>query len=283
MSIKRKFISALSGWYLWIFPLFAILITFALLSQHYEKKGEVIEIKFDEGMGIQPDRTLVRFKGVAIGKVTKVTIADDQKDIIAHVELDKGSERFAVENSKFSLVIPKVNFRGISGLETLVGGNYITVRPGAANGRFQDLFQGEIGVDYGEALEDTSYYIVETEHVGSVSVGDSVTFRGLKIGFVSKVSLSKHARSVVVQVNIYNQFTKLIRTNTHFWSRVAVHANLSLLKVDIKVNSLDALLNGGLAIATPDLAGDMAKAGTKFYLFPDQPKNSDAWSPVLEY
>ena len=282
MSIKRKFISALSGWYLWLFPLFAILITTALLKQHFEKKGEIIKIKFDDAMGIQTDRTLVRFKGVVIGKVTRVTIAEDKKSIVAHVELDKGAERFAVEGSKFSLVIPKVNFRGISGLETLVGGNYITVQPGLHEGRFQDLFEGEIGKDIGESLEDTSYYLVETEHVGSVSVGDSITYRGLKIGFVSKVSLSKQARSILVQINIYNQFTKLIRTNTHFWSRVAVQANLSLFKAEIKFNSLDALLNGGLAVATPDLAGEMAKAGTKYYLLPSPPKDADLWSPVLD-
>lgn len=43
------------------------------------------------------------------------------KEIVVHVLLDKEAKKFASEGFKFSLVMPKVNFKEINGLETLVG------------------------------------------------------------------------------------------------------------------------------------------------------------------
>lgn len=283
MNFKRRLISALSGWYLWIFPAFAILITVALLRQHFEKKGPEIKILFDDAMGIQPDKTLVRFRGVVIGKVTSVTITDDMKDVVAHVELNKDAKRYAVVGSKFALVIPKVSFKEVTGLETLVGGTYITVQPGPNEGNFQDEFKGQIGKDVGESLDDTVSYSLESENLGAISVGDGVSFRGLKIGSVSKVGLSKKSTSVVIQINIQNKYTKLIRSNTKFWKKLAVQAKLGFLKAEIKINSLESFLNGGIELSTPNLIGEMAKAGTSFYLYPTPPKDSELWNPALDF
>ena len=283
MNFKRKLISALSGWYLWIFPAFAILITVGLLKQHFEKKGPEIKILFDDAMGIQPDKTLVRFRGVVIGKVNRVTITEDMKDVVAHVELNKDAKRYAVVGSKFALVIPKVSFKEVTGLETLVGGTYITVQPGPNESNFQDEFKGQIGKDVGESLDDTVSYSLESENLGAISVGDGVSFRGLKIGSVSKVGLSKKSTSIVVQINIQNKYVKLIRTNTKFWKKLAVQAKLGFLKAEIKVNSLESFLNGGIELSTPNLVGEIAKAGTSFYLYPTPPKDSETWNPALDF
>jgi paraquat-inducible protein B len=283
MNFKRKLISALSGWYLWIFPVFAILITAALLKQHFEKKGPEIKILFDDAMGIQPDKTLIRFRGVVIGKVSKVTITENMKDVVAHVELDKDAKRYAVIGSKFALVVPKVSFKEVTGLETLVGGTYITVQPGPNEYLFQDEFIGQIGKDVGESLDDTVSYFLQTENLGAISIGDGVSFRGLKIGSVSKANLSKDSTSIVVAIIVQNKYTKLIRTNTKFWKKLAVQAKLGFLKAEIKINSLESFLNGGIELSTPNIPGEMAKAGTSFYLYPTPPKESDLWNPVLNF
>jgi paraquat-inducible protein B len=283
MNFKNRLITALSGWYFWIFPFFAILITLFLIKEHYEKRGPQIKILFEDATGIQPERTRVRFRGVVVGIVDSVTISEDQKDVVAHVTLNHEGKNFASVGAKFALIVPKVNFKEVSGLETLVEGSYIVAQPGPNPTLFLNEFKGQIGKDIAESIEDTSSYQLQTENAGSISVGDSVTFRGIKIGSVSKVSLSKNAQSVLVQINIQYRFTKLIRANTHFWKKLAVQAKLGFLKAEIKINSLESFLSGGLELSTPNKAGEIAKPGTTFYLYPTPPKDSELWNPPIEF
>lgn len=283
LNLKRKLAVALSGWYMWLFPLFAIIISGALMVEYFKQKGVEIKIIFDDATGIQPDKTRVRFRGVTIGKVTRVTITEDMKDVVAHITLDRDSKRFAVDGSKFYLVVPKVGFKGVSGLETLTEGNYIMVQPGANQGPFKDNFKGYIGKELGEAEEDTVSYFLDTEVAGSLSAGDSVTFRGIKIGSVGKVNLSKKATSVNVQLNIQPRYTKLIRTNTTFWRKMAVQAKLGLFKSELNIASMDSFLSGGIELSTPMEVGEVAKPGTRFYLFSNPPKKSETWNPAIDF
>ncbi len=283
LNLKHKLAAALSGWYIWLFPLFAIIISGALMVEYFKQKGAEIKITFDDATGIQPDKTRVRFRGVTIGKVTRVTITDDAKDVVAHITLDRDSKRFAVDGSKFYLVVPKVGFQGVSGLETLTEGNYITVQPGPNQGPFKDSFKGHIGKEIGDAEEDTVAYFLDTEAAGSLTVGDRITFRGIKIGSVGKVNLSKKATSVNVQLNIQPRYTKLIRSNTAFWRKMAVQAKLGLFNSELKIGSLDSLLSGGIEIGTPMEVGEVAKPGTRFYLLPTPPKNSEKWNPAIDF
>ena len=134
-----------------------------------------------------------------------------------------------------------------------------------------------------EAPEDTTYYIIETANVESLGPGDSVSFRGLEVGTVTKLNLAKGSKLVNVQINIENRYTKLIRTNSVFWKKVGVQANLSLFKSEFKMNSLDSIVNSGIEFSTPGKPGPLAKAGNRFTLLPEAPKNSERWNPKLDF
>nr|BFD68971.1 hypothetical protein HAGR004_39930 [Bdellovibrio sp. HAGR004] len=60
-----------------------------------------------------------------------------------------------------------------------------------------------------------------------------------------------------------------------------MQAKLGLFNSEIKVNSFDSILRGGVELATPDAAGEKAKAGTHFQLLEDAPKDWKKWSPAL--
>src|SRR5688572_27603861 len=121
--IRRRVETVKHGWYIWLFPVFALAITGWLLADYYSQQGPRLKILFDDAAGVQAERTTVRFRGVVIGTVKDVYISEDQRDVIAEVLLRKDAASFAVEGSKFSLVTPQVNFQGISGLNTLIEGN----------------------------------------------------------------------------------------------------------------------------------------------------------------
>lgn len=271
-----------SSWTLWLFPVIALLISGWLFYDYYQKRGPVIQIFFDDASGLQAEKTRVRFRGVAIGVVKRVTISEDTKDVIATVNLMKEAELFAVEGSKFWVVTPKVSFQGVSGLEALFDGTYVAALPGQPEAPEKLEFHGSMTSESTDSLENTSSYFLETSNAESVSEGDAITFRGLNVGSVAKVTLSKNSKVVVIQINLQNKYAKLIRSNSVFWRKVGIQAKLGLFNSEVKVNSLDSIMRGGIEIFTPDPAGERAKWGSRYNLSANPPKGYEKWNPVLE-
>lgn len=279
--MKNRMSALKTGWYLWLFPLFALGITGWLLFDYYREQGPRIYISFDDASGIRTEKTTLRYRGVPIGKVKDMFISDDQKDVVVEVLLRKDAEQFAVEGSKFSLVTPKVGFQGITGLETIFEGSYIAVLPGKTNGEPKTEFKGLANTST-DPLDDTSAYIIESDSAESINQGAGVTYRGLKIGTVTKIGVAKGGQRVNIQINVENHFTWLIRANTVFWRKVGVQAKLGLFGSQIKVNSIESIMSGGLELATPSPAAPMAKALQKFQLAQEAPKDWTKWNTVLE-
>lgn len=276
---SRSTRSILSNWYVWLFPIIALLICAWLAKSYFEQKGPQITISFDDGSSLQPGKTKVRYRGVPIGTVESVVLSENGKEVIAHVGLQREAENFAVVGSKFWIVTPKVSFQGISGLETLIEGTYIGVQPGKEDADRKVEFKGKIGGETTDALEDTVPYFLETNNANSINEGDAVTFRGLKVGTVTKVTLSKSGQTIVVQINIEGKYVRVIRSNTVFWRKKAVEAKLGLFKSELNISSMDQLLHGGIDLFTPDPAGEIAKYGSRFPLLADPPEGWEKWNP----
>jgi paraquat-inducible protein B len=271
-----------SKWYLLLFPLAALVITAMLFYKYNFEKGPRIRISFEDASSIQVEKTRVRYRGVAVGVVKEINFSENQNVVIAEILLRKDAEHFAVEGSKFSLVSPKVNFQGVSGLDTLVEGSYIEVLPGPATSEAKFDFKAMLSSSSTEPLNGTSAFIIETSNAESISEGDAVTFRGVKVGSLTKLNFAKGAQMVHLQINLENRFAYLVRENTVFWSKVGIQADLGLFGSDIKVNSMDSIMNGGVEFATPTVGGPRAKNFHKFTLAKAAPKTVLEWKPFLD-
>lgn len=278
----KKINSLKPRWALWLFPVIALTICGWLIYDHQQKLGPVITISLDEASGLQAQKTRVRFRGVDIGYVKKIVISEDTKSAVVTIPLQKEAIQFATAGTKFWVVSPKVTFAGISGLETLLEGTYIAATPGPEGAQVKTEFDISLNSQSTDSLENTSAYFLESPNVESVSVNDSVTFRGIIIGHVTKVSLSKTSQTVLVQINVQNKYVKLIRTNTIFWLKVGIQADLGLFGSKVRINSLDSIMRGGVDLFTPDPAGEKAKAGAQFNLASAPPKGYEKWNPVLD-
>jgi paraquat-inducible protein B len=282
-QINQKIQSVKTNWYVWIFPVIALLFCGWLLFKYLHERGPMIQIHFEDASSLQAEKTKVRFRGVPIGTVKSLSISDDNKEVIANISLNKDAEQFAVEGSKFWVVSPKVNIQGISGLETIFEGTYIAVQPGKPDAEFKDDFKGLLSSETSESVENTTAYFLETSNAESMTVGDSVTFRGIPVGTITKVTLAKTSQQAHIQINIHNRYVKLIRTNTVFWRKIGIQANLGLFNSEIKMNSLDSILHGGIDFFTPDDAGPIAKGLSHFPLSQAPPKDYQKWNPKLEF
>ncbi len=278
MSLK----TLTSSWYVWLFPIIAIAICAYLFFQTTNHKGPRIKISFDDASSIQAEKTSVRFRGVVIGTVKNVNISDNRKETIVEVVLEKESANFAVVGSNFWVVTPKVGLQGVTGLETIFEGTYIAVQPGNPEGEQKLEFKGRMGRDVSESNDNSTGYLLETPNAESITLGDSVTFRGLVIGSITEVTLAKNGQSVLVQIHIQNRYAHLIRTNTIFWRKIGVQAKLGLFSSEVKVNSLDSIMHGGVELFTPDIPGERAKAQAKFSILQAPPKGSEKWNPKFD-
>src|SRR5450432_4488417 len=109
----------------WLVPLVAIAIAASLLVRSVFLTGPRVEIEFKSADGVEAGKTEVRYKEVVIGKVVSVSLRDDRKRVVVVVQLDRSAAKFAVDDTSFWVVRPRIGTAGISGLGTLFSGAYI--------------------------------------------------------------------------------------------------------------------------------------------------------------
>ena len=117
--------------------------------------------------------------------------------------------------------------------------------------------------------------ILATAHLGSVRAASPIYYRGIQVGSVIDNELSRDATSAHVDAFIEQRYARLVR--------VGLDVNVSLRKgVEVNLESLRALLIGGIALATPeDPRASPAKSGMIFVLH-DKPEEAWlAWTPKI--
>lgn len=254
-------------WYVWVFPALALGLCGIVLYRALDH-GPRIEIAFPDAEGLVAGRTAVKFRGVTIGTVSSIRL--EEKGIVATVEMEKSYARYAVEGSRFWLVEPQVTIEGVTGLNTLRDGNYIAIAPGS--GGAARFFQAASLPRSELSVEGKVFYYLTTAHLGSISVGDPIFFRGFALGQVHSVGLNREATLAVIRIGLQRKYAHLVREGSVFWRKQAIQADLSLFGGDIKVGSLESLLKGGIEFTTPDLHAARVPAGAVIGLHEEAPK-----------
>ncbi|WP_342649708.1 MlaD family protein [Pseudomonas sp. REB1044] len=237
---------------IWILPLIALLIGGWLAWQAYRDAGVEIQVRFETGEGIVANKTEVIFKGMSVGKVKSLVLDAEgsNKGVIATIEMNKAAEVHLTTGTRFWLVKPSVSLAGISGLETLVSGNYIAVDPGQGEPtkRFKALAEAPPLSDKEPGLHLT----LKADRLGSLNRDSPVFYKQIQVGKVKSYKLSDDHDTVEIKLFIEPEYANLVRKHTRFWnaSGISIDANLSGVKV--RSESLSSIIAGGIAFATPE-------------------------------
>ena len=116
----------------WIIPIVAALVAIGIAVQKIIMEGPTIEIVFIKAEGIEAGKTFVKFKDVEVGHVTKVHLSKDFKQVVVTAKIEKSAAGLLVQDSKFWIESPRATLSGVSGIGTLLSGNYIGIEPGSA-------------------------------------------------------------------------------------------------------------------------------------------------------
>ncbi len=201
---------------IWFLPFTALLLAVWLAYESYIHRGVTVSIRFTTGSGISINKTKVMYKGIAIGKVTDVEIdKNDIDQVIVSVLLDKRTKPFLLTDTQFWLVKPSVSLGGISGLDTLVSGNYIAMSPG---------FNGKAEIEYSalkeapiEGSEKLGLYIqLLSKTRGSLVAKSPIYYKKIQVGEVLGSKYNKQSNNVVVMLKIEDEYAHLVRKQSRF-------------------------------------------------------------------
>ncbi len=259
-------------------PMAALLLAGWLGYTAWLSRGFIITVQLDQGHGIKTGYQ-VRYRGITVGEVRRVKLAEGFDGVIVTVSLAGQADQLARSGSRFWVVRPQLGLEGIEGLETLVGPRYLAVLPGSGPPR-----RHFIGLPEPPVVEVTEpgdlEIILQASQRGGLRRGAPVTYRQIPVGSVMSVGLASDGGVVEARVHIQKAYAPLVREGTRFFSIGGIEADVGLAGVTLEVESLAALITGGVALATPPNAGDIVRTGHRFVMDDQPPKDWLTWQPL---
>src|SRR5262252_7218219 len=114
----------------WIIPILAAVVAVGIAVQRIMSEGPTITIVFTAAEGIEANKTFIKYKDVNIGQVTAVRLTNDYSKVEGTAKIEKHAAGLMVEDAKFWVVRPRITLSRVSGLNTLLSGNYIGFEAG---------------------------------------------------------------------------------------------------------------------------------------------------------
>src|SRR5262249_3604333 len=114
----------------WVVPIVAAAVAGWLIYERMRSFGPGISIQFDGGGGLRVGQTPVKYRGVQIGEVTGVELSKDHQHVLVTARLRRSAAGVANGGATFWIVRPQVGFGSVTGLNTVLSGPEIEVRPG---------------------------------------------------------------------------------------------------------------------------------------------------------
>ena len=183
----------------WIIPLVAAAVALGIAVQSYLTKGPTITILFKAAEGIEAGKTFIKYKDINIGQVSAVKLSEDYSKIEVTAKMDKRAEGLIVEDSKFWVVQPRVTLSGISGIGTLLSGNYIGIDPGKSKKR-SNRFTGLEVAPIVTGGQPGKEFLLRADDLGSLGIGSPVYYHRLNVGQVIAYDLAGDGRSFEIKV-----------------------------------------------------------------------------------
>ena len=128
MIISKQKIKNISS--VWLVPIVAVFIGFVMIVRYYSNLGETIYLYSSSANGIEAGKTVIKFRDVTIGKVTRVSLDDKYDKVIITAMINKDANNLLVSDASFAIISPRIGLQGVSGLNTLFSGVYIELAPG---------------------------------------------------------------------------------------------------------------------------------------------------------
>jgi paraquat-inducible protein B len=234
----------------WIVPLLALALAGYMLFKFYSDRGTEIIVTFKDGSGLLERKTLLKYKGIIIGHITKIKLHPDD---ISMVDVSISVNNHAIsavgrEGNEFWKVKPKVSLTEVSGLETIMGGLYIEIFP--AKKTFEELYKLPEKFNFIASQHkpfdqlSPGIKLMLKDKEGRFALDTPIIYKKFIVGSIVERELKSDGVKYIVHIK--EKYKHLIKTNTRFWGLSSVDFKASMAGVKLKIDSLATLIAGGI-------------------------------------
>jgi paraquat-inducible protein B len=208
---------------------------------------------------------------VNIGRVSAVRLSDDYAKVEVTAKIDKARRGSSSRTRSSGEVEPRVTMGGISGLGTLLSGNYIGFEVGKSTKKERKFTGLEVApvITSGQLGHP---FLLRAADLGSLGVGSPIYYRRLQAGQVIAYDLTSDGKAVDFKIFVNAPYDRYVNPGTRFWNASGLDVSLGAGGVQVRTESLVALIAGGLAFDTPPFAAraEPAAANATFTLYADR-------------
>jgi len=252
---------------IWLIPLIAVAIGAWLAWDTLSKEGPTITISFETAEGLQAGQSQLKFRDIQLGTVHSLALSPDHAHVLVTIATTRQAEPLLTSDTQFWVVKPRLFAGNVSGLSTLVSGSYIGMLPGKAGDTSKRDFVGREDPPLLVSNEPGHTYLLKTGQLGSVTLGSPVFFRDISVGEVLGWDLGDMAESATVHVFVRAPYDKYVSDQTRFWDASGLSVKVGGNGVEVQLESLRALLLGGIAFDTQK-GSAQAAASADGHVFP---------------
>jgi paraquat-inducible protein B len=256
---------------IWLLPIVALLIGAWLAWDTLSKQGPTITVQFDSAEGLQAGQSQLKYKDIVFGTVKKLELTPDNWHVIVTIDTTREAEPLLTDKTVFWVVKPRLFAGTISGLSTVLSGSYVGLVPGEGGAK-KHAFMGQEDPPLLEAHIPGRVFQLKSARIGSISVGSPLFYRDIAVGEVLGWDVAHMAESVTIRAFIRAPYDAYVRDETRFWNASGLAIKLGSEGIQLQVESLRALLFGGIAFDTEeaDAASPEAVENHEFPLFADR-------------
>lgn len=237
-----------------------------------------IRVQFDDLGGLQ-EGAAVMYKGIQVGQVSKLTLAADLQTTTASIMVEERILPLFRTGTMVWLEKAKLSLQEVKNLDAVILGPTISFLPGkgALTRNFKALAEEP------KILSQTGFSLnLKAKRLNSIVKGSPIYYKQVPVGKVVGFSLNKESgyEDIDIEINIKPKYKDIINQNTKFWFSTGLTVEAGLFSgVDIRTESLEAFLIGGISFGNPKKKKNKkgiapVKAGQDFIV---HEKPEDSW------
>lgn len=240
---------------IWLIPVIALLVGLNLAYKALIDQGPTIAIAFKSGDGLVAEKTMIQYKGVTIGLVKGIVLAEDHQTVIATVKLNRDAQDFTKEDTRYWVVRPRITTNGVSGLDTLFSGPFIAAELGKSEKNSKKFIALEIPPVLTSGIPGREF-ILKASTLGSHDIGTQIYYRRLTVGEVVAYDLDKNGKDILMRIFIHAPYDQYVTTNSRFWNASGIDVTVSAEGLQVQTESLAAVVAGGIAFESPSMQSE---------------------------
>jgi paraquat-inducible protein B len=253
----------------WAIPLAALLVVAYLGIEAIANRGVDVVVTFHTSGGARAGDTPVIYKGVTVGHVVRIRIAENARDVDMTLRLESRARSRLRDGTKFWLIGAEPSLTDLNSLKATLSGVSIGVSPGDGAPR-----RHFVGFDQPPVVppdQAGTLYVVDGAYVGSTRVGSGVYYHGLNVGRITRESfMDPQTARLVIFVNA--PYDRMVRPDTLFYNAAAANVSLAGGHFSALLGPGSSVITGGIEFDTPETAAGEAQspANTLFHYYPDK-------------